>query len=726
MDEWSHFTSSGSEFDMSDSDYVVSSSDSDYKSILRKKSKKKLKSKSAPKKRCKKGQPARSNLPACPYEKASLEKQCSYENNINGPKGSNKVLQTRSSPQPSCSYHYTPEIQRTVNNTPVNSKEPIEKKEHKKPEQKVGRKRKQNTEAWKRNIKKKSHFGALQSRPIRNCRCKCASKLNIEEQNIIFQQFKAFSASTEQNIYLKGCTEPHTPRRLRNRKENAKRRSVSYRYKVQVGEKTIQVCQNAFLDLHGIKRSRLRRKIQISSTVLKDLRGRHESRPNRIGTDILNKVRRFIEELPARESHYSRTQNKLRKYLEADLSVAELHRRFLKENRDETKISYEMFRRVFTEEFNISFGYPRKDICKTCTTLLVSLQQANLNSNDDKKNELKVQHELHLRKASVFQTELKDIVKEKNPNILAICFDYQKNMPVPVTNIQDEYYLRQLWIHNLGIKNLATNQTTMYMYAEHFAHKGPNEVISCLHDFITQHRTQNHKILKLYCDNCFSQNKNRFLFAFLDQLCLKNVFESIQILYPVPGHSMMPIDRDFGLIEKRKLKIDKIDNPEYYVNLVRSCNMKHPFKCVFVQHSLRSDGKLKEDDRIIKIKDFKGWLTPHLKPCISGISQARFIQFYKGVRPKLKESYFGELKEIKLYRIGQSRLIAGTPTLAYGESYLSIKCAKLQNIMHLLGFVTSDTEFFKRTLTDNAKAVRRPARNEDLEQKIDSDTDIYE
>lgn len=117
------------------------------------------------------------------------------------------------------------------------------------------------------------------------------------------------------------------------------------------------------------------------------------------------------------------------------------------------------------------------------------------------------------------------------------------------------------------------------MYAEHFALKGPHEVITCLEDLLFHNKASAHKILRLCCDNCFSQNKNKFLYGFLDQLCLINHFESIEILYPVPGHSMMPIDRDFGFIEKTKLKVDKVDNPEYYVNLVKNCNKKNPFKC---------------------------------------------------------------------------------------------------------------------------------------------------
>ncbi|KAK4873252.1 hypothetical protein RN001_015281 [Aquatica leii] len=172
------------------------------------------------------------------------------------------------------------------------------------------------------------------------------------------------------------------------------------------------------------------------------------------------------------------------------------------------------------------------------------------------------ERELHLRKAECFQKKISEVTKANDPSILSICFDYQKNLPVPVTNIGDEYYLRQLWIYNLGIHCLTTRKANMYMYAKHFARKGPNKVITCLQDYITQNKKPEQRILQLFCDNSFNQNKNRFVFVSLNQVCANNIFETIEIWYPVPGHSMMPVDRDFAVIEKQRLKRDNVDNPE--------------------------------------------------------------------------------------------------------------------------------------------------------------------
>ena len=99
----------------------------------------------------------------------------------------------------------------------------------------------------------------------------------------------------------------------------------------------------------------------------------------------------------------------------------------------------------------------------------------------------------------------------------------------------------------------------MFVYPENCAHKGPNEIISML-DFYVKNLPENVKNLVIFCDNCFSQNKNKYLIAFLHYLS-NTIFHEVNVFYPIPGHSRMPCDRDFGRIEKKKNKQDKFLNP---------------------------------------------------------------------------------------------------------------------------------------------------------------------
>ena len=130
-----------------------------------------------------------------------------------------------------------------------------------------------------------------------------------------------------------------------------------------------------------------------------------------------------------------------------------------------------------------------------------------------------------------------------------LAMDYQKNLPLPLTGISQEYYKRQLWIHNFCIHDNVTNDATTFLYAEHYAKKGPNEVISCLNYYFDGLPTSISKV-HIFLDDCFSQNKNRYLIAYLNVLA-HTKFDEIRVYYPLPGHSRMPCNRDFGRIEKK-------------------------------------------------------------------------------------------------------------------------------------------------------------------------------
>lgn len=88
---------------------------------------------------------------------------------------------------------------------------------------------------------------------------------------------------------------------------------------------------------------------------------------------------------------------------------------------------------------------------------------------------------------------MKDKKENFSENELVLCLDFQKNLPLPVTNIGDEYYKRQLWLHNFGINNVVTNQATMFLFTENFATKGPNEVITALNFYIQKNKTKEKK-----------------------------------------------------------------------------------------------------------------------------------------------------------------------------------------------------------------------------------------
>lgn len=123
------------------------------------------------------------------------------------------------------------------------------------------------------------------------------------------------------------------------------------------------------------------------------------------------------------------------------------------------------------------------------------------------------------------------------------------------------------------------------MYDEQTAKKGSNEVISFLHHYIHTYLPGSVKTLYIFSDNAFAQNKNQTLVKYMFTLVNtnKNIRE-IHHQYPEPGHSFLPCDRSFGLIEKNKRKKERIYLPSEWIKLVEQTSKK--FKVVPVEQDM--------------------------------------------------------------------------------------------------------------------------------------------
>ena len=89
-----------------------------------------------------------------------------------------------------------------------------------------------------------------------------------------------------------------------------------------------------------------------------------------------------------------------------------MHRLVLQENPDLTNdCKYSLYKHIFNYEFNISFGYPRTDVCDTCEKQQASRAVAKVNSDASEVKRIEVEHELHVRKAEVFHTQLCEVTE---------------------------------------------------------------------------------------------------------------------------------------------------------------------------------------------------------------------------------------------------------------------------------------------------------------------------
>ena len=95
-----------------------------------------------------------------------------------------------------------------------------------------------------------------------------------------------------------------------------------------------------------------------------DLRGKHNSRPQKYPYAIKNILMAHIKLFPAMESHYVRAESS-KQYLPEGLSMKKMRRMLTKEIKaakfSDIEISRHLYTKIFNENFNYGFFKPKKD-----------------------------------------------------------------------------------------------------------------------------------------------------------------------------------------------------------------------------------------------------------------------------------------------------------------------------------------------------------------------------
>lgn len=154
-----------------------------------------------------------------------------------------------------------------------------------------------------------------------------------------------------------------------------------------------------------------------------------------------------------------------------------------------------------------------------------------------------------------------------------------QNQPLPKLNVTEVFYARQVWIYLLNFvisseMNEGPDNNFIYTWLETESGRGPNEVCSALAHFfrVLEEKYKNlaNLTLRLFSDSCSAQNKNKFIVGLLLNLVNKsNIFNEIEHIYPVRGHSYMPADRTFGRIEQELRRKSEIVSPAQYYKVMQ-------------------------------------------------------------------------------------------------------------------------------------------------------------
>ena len=89
-----------------------------------------------------------------------------------------------------------------------------------------------------------------------------------------------------------------------------------------------------------------------------------------------------------------------------------------------------LYRKIFNEEFNYGFGYPRSDTCEQCDLLKIGIENAQ---EDDECVKLQTELTTHQEKAAQGYQALRVDSQHSSgdENSIVLTFDLQQNLPVP-------------------------------------------------------------------------------------------------------------------------------------------------------------------------------------------------------------------------------------------------------------------------------------------------------
>lgn len=455
---------------------------------------------------------------------------------------------------------------------------------------KTGRKRVRDPSKWSRNIAKgKRNRGVeyisdktkrqVEKRVIGpRCPDGCFDKVGNDVVQRVFASYWDISEYNLKNAYLFSrvqtvpCKRKRTERAVSQKKTN-------YVYTVKDSNNVHKLCRKGFLSIHGISEKKLAYVLKIKSspsgTPIPDKRGRRVPW-NKMDESMHHRVLEHINLIPVTVSHYTRAKAPHRRYMEEATSLKKLFQKYLKWMGDtypqERTVGEQYYCHVFTHEFNIMTKPPMKDTCSTCDEATAKIKVEEEQGNDT--TALKASLQVHKDKAKDAQAYLKSMLADTSEERCVVAIDLQQTLPCPRLPAGKAYYLRKLWVYNFCIHDVKNTKSYMYVWNETEAARGSDEVASCLLHWISERQAGNAEftILTIFADNCGGQNKNiNIILMALREVHSRRLFR-VELTFLVSGHSFLPCDRSFGVIEKAIRQREVIYTPADYYSVIKGCN----------------------------------------------------------------------------------------------------------------------------------------------------------
>lgn len=540
------------------------------------------------------------------------------------------------------------------------------------------------------------------------------SKLSVEDIKLFRNNLSELSNKIDQDKFILTLLLIKNPERTdRHKSERKQRNVIKYYIPNKVGDK-IPVCLKIFSQVTSFSPRRLNILCsKFLSTASSPKENRGGSRKTRNSDEVSTSIIEFISKLKCKKSHYARNDSS-RSYLPPQWSVNFLFEQWKKKRICINKpiASRGKFHSIFTGNFNLGFGHPRQDVCSYCSELSVKIKTEN---DNEKKEELSNELKSHQIFSKIFSKTMLTV----KPGSINVSFDMMQNQAIPKLSVTDTFYSRQIWLYNLTfVINFSNSEQSpenchLYTWLESESARGPNEVCSILLHFlgILEDRVRKESsitVLNLFSDSCSAQNKNQFIVAtLLYYMNTKNtIFERINHIFPVRGHSYMPPDQVFGRIEKCLRKEEIIVSPHQYYDIFKKFTTVHVLNKDYVMY------------------DIKNIVKTFMKPNVIKTTEQKVFTYYKGIKTVSVSSKYDNnpstTQTISVLKRGTSLTVLDRKTILPKVNY--VKPPKQNDVKNLMRFFVIPEEA-KEFYIDIFKP-KEPNQKED-DHEDENDIPVY-
>lgn len=214
--------------------------------------------------------------------------------------------------------------------------------------------------------------------------------------------------------------------------------------------------------------------------------------------------------------------------------------------------------------------------CTTCEDLRTAIKQAIREKRSTK--ELVEQKRAHLSFIARERLEYKkkrDMSKQESSRYLSLIIDGadQSAFGLPHFTVKTKSQTgHAIKVRLIGILEHAVQNKLILLTMTDDFESGANHIIEALHVCLNDHDGDIPSTIYIQLDNCGKENKNRFLFSFLEFLVCMKVCKVIEVGFLPVGHTHEDIDQAFSCTAERLRSNDAVTRADLHCQLEKVYN----------------------------------------------------------------------------------------------------------------------------------------------------------